>query len=57
MADGGKGSGRRPGIIPPGAWERIFTPELCLRCGRTGHTPEDCKMPIQKEDGKDDHSR
>ena len=22
--DGGKGSGRRPGQIPDGAWERIF---------------------------------
>jgi hypothetical protein len=30
-------------------WDRVFAPELCLRCGRIGHTPEDCKMPIPKD--------
>lgn len=24
MSDGGKGSARRPGTLPDGAWERIF---------------------------------
>jgi hypothetical protein len=24
MSTGGKGSGRRPGLIPPGRWEEIF---------------------------------
>lgn len=28
-----KGSGRRPGIIPPTAWERIFNPDICPICG------------------------
>lgn len=25
MSDGGKGSARRPGVMPEGAWEQIFT--------------------------------
>ena len=28
-----KGSKRRPGIIPPTAWERIFHPDKCATCG------------------------
>lgn len=28
-----KGSARRPGIIPPTAWERIFNPDKCDVCG------------------------
>lgn len=33
MSAGGKGSKRRPGIIPPTAWERIFHPDKCAACG------------------------
>lgn len=32
-SEAGKGSKRRPGIIPPTAWERIFNPEMCQVCG------------------------
>lgn len=44
--DGGKGSTRRPGSMPEGAWERIFKPETCPRCGGKGHAPEECKWPL-----------
>lgn len=30
MADGGKGSQRRPGQLPEGAWERIFNKEPAM---------------------------
>lgn len=32
-SEAGKGSKRRPGIVPPTAWERIFNPEMCSVCG------------------------
>lgn len=28
-----KGSQRRPGIVPPDAWNRIFHPDKCATCG------------------------
>lgn len=27
-----------------------MTEDLCLRCGRTGHMPEDCSWPLDTED-------
>lgn len=54
----GKGSGRRPGRIPPGNWEMAFgrgkqQPESCPRCGGSGHVPEDCKWPVIEEGKKE----
>lgn len=44
MSDGGKGSARRPGQIPDGAWERTFgkpeidepEDEICSWCSGSG---------------------
>lgn len=55
MSDGGgKGDQRRPGTMPPGAWERIFgKPGECTRCGGA-HALSQCKWPLVDEKGKRD---
>jgi hypothetical protein len=32
-SEAGKGSRRRPGIVSPDAWNRIFHPDKCATCG------------------------
>ncbi len=52
MSGGGKGSARRPGIIPPDAWERIFRrkPEYPV-CGPDGCVCTD-DGPGQENEGR-----
>jgi hypothetical protein len=45
MSAGGKGDKRRPGSVPDGAWERVFKPEACTRCGGA-HALSECKWPL-----------
>ena len=56
MADGGKGSARRPGNISQDAWNRIFHPDICPVCGelkaKCGCCPTD-DGPGQKEEAKE----
>ena len=42
MSDGGKGSARRPGVMPDDAWERIFGKknDCCAEC-ECDDEPED----------------
>lgn len=54
----GKGSKRRPGIIPPTAWDRIFAkpPPICGLCQR----PSACCGCMPTDDGpgqKDDKEK
>ena len=58
MSAGGKGDQRRPGTMPPGAWEQIFgKPGECTRCGGA-HALSQCKWPLvapandQTDEGK-----
>lgn len=56
MSAGGKGSARRPGSVPDGAWERIFSKpsdSACTRCGGA-HPLEECKWPLVAEEGERD---
>jgi hypothetical protein len=46
--EAGKGSRRRPGIIPPDAWNRIFHPDKCATCGEL-KVKCGCEVEVLKE--------
>lgn len=51
-----KGSSRRPGIVPPGAWEAVFSPIPCVSpapCERCGDEEYTCQPT---EDGPGDEA-
>jgi hypothetical protein len=56
----GKGSVRRPGVMPAGAWERIFKPEppepsQCGDCGGTRRVNgQPCGACAPTDDGPDE---
>jgi hypothetical protein len=51
-----KGSGRRPGVMPPENWARIFenVPLVCTACK---NEPCDCQRTDDgpEQDGEEDH--
>lgn len=54
----GKGSARRPGVLPPGAWETIFGPRVlpcpCADCKGGVKDGGPCAVCQPTEDGPSD---